>query len=186
MEVLRKYGEAATIVFPLVDRGTLDFESTPVTFAAGDVKIIKNEGAAANTTNLPAHEGNGIYSLALTATEMQAARIAITLIDTATKTWEDQAIILSTYGNASGQHEFDLDAAALTASDILTTQMTEAYAADGVAPTLAQALFMIQQFQQEKSVASTTLTVKKLDGSTSAMTFTLDDATDPTSITRAS
>lgn len=111
MEVLRKYGAATTILFPLIDAGTNDFESTPVTFAAGDTKIIKDEGAAANTTNNPAHEGNGVYSLALTATEMQAARIVITIIDSATKTWEDQAIIISTYGNASGQHAFDLDTA---------------------------------------------------------------------------
>jgi len=68
---------------------------------------------------------------------------------------------------------------------LLTTQMTEAYAADGTAPTVAQALFAIQQFLQERSTATTTVTVKKLDGSTSAMTFTLDDATTPTSITRA-
>lgn len=68
---------------------------------------------------------------------------------------------------------------------LLTTQMTESYAADGVAPTVAQALFAIQQFLQERDTATTTVTVKRLDGSTTAMTFTLDDATTPTSITRA-
>jgi hypothetical protein len=67
---------------------------------------------------------------------------------------------------------------------LLTTQMAEAYAADGVAPTLAQALFAIQQFLQERSTATTTVTVKRLDGSATAMTFTLDDETTPTSITR--
>jgi len=50
---------------------------------------------------------------------------------------------------------------------------------------VAQALFAIQQFLQERAVSGTTVTVKKLDGSTTAMTFTLDSATDPTSITRA-
>ena len=73
----------------------------------------------------------------------------------------------------------------ITVNELLTTQMTESYAADGTAPTVAQALFAIQQFLQERSTATTTVTVKKLDGSTSAMTFTLDDATTPTSITRA-
>ena len=111
MEVLRKYGAATTINFPLIDAGANDFESTPVTFAAGDTKIKKDEGASANTTNNPAHEGEGIYSLALTATEMQAARIVITIIDSATKAWEDQAVLISTYGNASAQHAFDLDTA---------------------------------------------------------------------------
>lgn len=76
-------------------------------------------------------------------------------------------------------------AAVPTVAEILTTAMTEAYAADGVAPTVSQALFAIQQFLQERSTATTTVTVKKLDGSATAMTFTLDDATTPTSITRA-
>ncbi len=67
---------------------------------------------------------------------------------------------------------------------LLTTQMTESYAADGVAPTLAQALMLIQQSLHEFAIASTTRTVKKLDGSATAATFTLDDATNPTSTTR--
>jgi len=71
------------------------------------------------------------------------------------------------------------------ADAVLTKQMTESYAADGTAPTLAQSQFAIQQFLQETNVTGTTLTVKKLDGSTTAMTFTLDDATSPTSLTRA-
>ena len=69
--------------------------------------------------------------------------------------------------------------------DILTTQMTEAYAADGVAPTLAQAIFAILQQAGEFAISGTTITVKKLDGSTTAMTFTVNDSTNPTSRTRA-
>lgn len=73
----------------------------------------------------------------------------------------------------------------ISVSDVLTTQMTEAYAADGVAPTLAQALFLIQQSIGDFSISGTTLTVKEIDGSTTAATYTLDDASDPTSRTRA-
>ena len=73
----------------------------------------------------------------------------------------------------------------LTAAAILTTQMTEAYAADGVAPTLAQSLFLIQQALTEVAIVSTTETIKKLDGSTAAATLTLDSASAPTSKTRA-
>jgi hypothetical protein len=112
MELLRKYGVATTVYFPLVDFGATDFESTPVTFASGDTQISKDGGAFANTGSNPAHEGNGIYSLALTATEMQAGVVAVTVIDqTATKLWEDQAIVVATYGNASAEHAFDLDTA---------------------------------------------------------------------------
>jgi hypothetical protein len=73
----------------------------------------------------------------------------------------------------------------ISVADVLTTQMTEAYAADGTAPTIAQALMMIQQLLGEFSISGTTLTMKKLDGSSTAATFTLDDGTNPTSLTRA-
>ena len=72
-----------------------------------------------------------------------------------------------------------------TVANILTTALTEAYAADGAAATLSQLLYMIWSMQAEKAVSGTTLTAKKLDGSTSAMTFTLNDASSPTSITRS-
>ena len=73
----------------------------------------------------------------------------------------------------------------VSVSDILTTQMTESYAADGTAPTLAQALFLIQQQLGDFEISGTTLTVRELDGSTTAATFTLDSSTSPTDITRA-
>lgn len=69
---------------------------------------------------------------------------------------------------------------------VLTTQLTEAYAAVGTAPTLAQAVFLVMQALTEFSVASTTVTSRKLDRSTTASTYTLDSSTSPTSRTRAS
>lgn len=82
-----------------------------------------------------------------------------------------------------------INAAAL-AADVIDdiwqgSALTEAYAADGAAATPAQLLYMIWAMLAERSVSSTTVTVKKLDGSTNAMTFTLNDASNPTSITRA-
>ena len=121
MSVLRKYGVATTILFPLIDAGAQDFEATPVTFVAADTQISKNEGAFANTFNAPVHEGKGFYSLTLTDPEMQAARIVITIIDSATKAWEDQAVIIDTYGNASAQHAFDLDSA-IPAANVINWQ----------------------------------------------------------------
>ncbi len=66
-----------------------------------------------------------------------------------------------------------------------TTALTEAYAADGATFTPAQAMYMIWSALSEFSISSTTITSKKLDGSTTAMTHTLDDASTPTSRTRA-
>jgi hypothetical protein len=68
---------------------------------------------------------------------------------------------------------------------LYTRALTESYSTDGAAMTVAQALFNIQQFLQEKSVSGTTMTIKKLDGSTTAYTLTLNSSSAPTSITRA-
>lgn len=69
-------------------------------------------------------------------------------------------------------------------NDVLTTALAEVYAADGVAPTVQQALMLIQQTIGDFAISGTTMTVKKLDGSTTAATYTLDDAGNPTSRTR--
>jgi hypothetical protein len=68
--------------------------------------------------------------------------------------------------------------------DALDEILPDSVPADGTRPTVRQSLYMIVQFLMEKSVSGTTVTTKKVDGSTSLMTHTLDSATDPTSITR--
>jgi hypothetical protein len=82
-----------------------------------------------------------------------------------------------------------LSTTAPTAAEIFTavstTAVTEAYAADGAAPTFTQSLLLIQQILTEMVISSTTATIKKLDGTTTAATLTLNDASNPTSITRA-
>jgi hypothetical protein len=70
------------------------------------------------------------------------------------------------------------------ADGVLTRQMTEAYRAAGVAPTLAQVAFELMAHMGDSAISGTTKTLKKLDGTT-AKTFTLDSATTPTSITEA-
>lgn len=64
-------------------------------------------------------------------------------------------------------------------------QLTEGYAADGVAPTLEQAVFMIMQGVLEFGIVGVTKTTRKMDKSTTAYTHTLNDATSPTNVTRA-
>ena len=71
-------------------------------------------------------------------------------------------------------------------TDITQRQIPDSIPSDGTRPTIEQSLYMIIQFLTERAVSGTTVTVKKVDGSTSLLTLTLDDGTDPTSITRAS
>ena len=97
----------------------------------------------------------------------------------------------TTVVDLSGTNIKDIDATGLAN---IKTQMTNALTsdviadsvpADGSRPTIAQALYMLSQFMTERSVSGLTMTVKKVDGTTSLMTFTLNDASNPTSITRA-
>lgn len=118
MEFLRKYNAATHVYIPIVKRGVVDLAvSADWTPAAGDVKISKDGGAAANVTNLPAAitMGNAAYwDFSLTSTEMQAAKVVVTVADSATKAVEDQCFLVVTYGNASAEYPPDFsDATAL-------------------------------------------------------------------------
>jgi hypothetical protein len=70
-------------------------------------------------------------------------------------------------------------------ADALEATIADSIPADGTRPSVKQALYLLTQFMLERSVSGTTLTVRKADGSTSLFTLTLNDATSPTSITRA-
>jgi hypothetical protein len=126
---LSKYGEARHIYIPIVKRAVVDFAvGADWTPAAGDVKISKDGGAAANVTNLPTAitMGNGaMWDFSLTATEMQAAQVKVTVVDAATKAVEDQMFVIETYGNASAQHAFDLDTASTPATVVEGTADTQ-------------------------------------------------------------
>ncbi len=105
MVKLRKYGVATTVTFTLKEVDNVNFRVDAV-HASGDSALMKDEGAEGNTTNAFVDEGNG-YSIVLTATEMEAARLVLYLVDqSGTKVWLDKAIIIETYGHASAQHPY--------------------------------------------------------------------------------
>lgn len=66
-----------------------------------------------------------------------------------------------------------------------TVAMTESYSTIHAAPTPAQILFEMRGILAENNVTATTVTTKKIDGTTTAETFTINSATAPTTITRA-
>lgn len=77
-------------------------------------------------------------------------------------------------------------AAAAVAAAVLSVALTESYAAANAAPTLAQLMLLVGQMLSNMTISGTTMTVYKLDGATPAATFSLNSATAPTSIVRAS
>lgn len=99
------YGVAKTFDFCLFVKddtvGAVKIENA--VHASGDTYIMKDQGNEANTTNAFVDEGS-CYSIALTATEMQAAQITLNIEDQSTKTWADKCVTITTYGNASAFH----------------------------------------------------------------------------------
>lgn len=100
MEFQRQYNVTTTLVFPVVKAGSQDLAVTgDWTPATGDTKISKDGGSVANTSNNPAAiggTGSVLWSLVLTATEMQAEEITIQIVDSATKAVEDQVLTCTT------------------------------------------------------------------------------------------
>jgi hypothetical protein len=104
MKFLRKYGEATTITFGLRDTDGVLLKSDAV-YAAGDVKISKDEGADTNITAGFVDEGLG-YSMVISSTEMEAARIQGYIEDQGTPVWLGREFTIETYGHANAQYPY--------------------------------------------------------------------------------
>ena len=160
---------------------------------ASDVTIASVTGAVGSVTgsvggNVTGSVGSittgGIAAASFAAGAINAAAIADGAIDAGaiasaaiTAAKFDTDAITSTVLAASATSEI--------ATAVLTTQMTESYAANGVAPTMAQAQFAIHQMLMSFAISGTTYTVRQLNGSTTAFLVTLNSATAPTSAARS-
>lgn len=111
MVFYRKYNTGTHIYVPIPKRGVADFAvGADWTPAAGDVKVSKDGGAAANIGTLPTAITMGntaVWDFTIAAGEVQGAKIIITISDSATKAVEDQCLIIETYGNASAELKMD-------------------------------------------------------------------------------
>jgi hypothetical protein len=68
----------------------------------------------------------------------------------------------------------------------LTATIADSVPADGTRPSISAGIYMLTQFMTDRAVSGTTATIRKPDGSTALFTLTLNDATTPTAVTRAS
>lgn len=165
---------------------------------AGGDPVARNSAVA---ITYPANAG-GHYSVPLSATDTNTLgilRVHITESGIHLGVWQDYMVMnANAYDSLFGTDKLQVDVAEMAANvvtasalaadavtEIWTTTLTEAYAADGAAATPAQLLYMLLSALAEFSIAGTTITCKKIDGSTTSMTYTINDATNPTSRTRA-
>ena len=112
MFFLAKYGVQTSFRFAVIKSSSSDLAATgDWTPATGDTKISKDGGNVANTSNNPfavGGTGSVLWSITLTAAELQAAEVVIQIVDSATKAIEDQTLVIYTYGHASAKIQADL------------------------------------------------------------------------------
>jgi hypothetical protein len=134
MFLLAKYGVQTSFRFAVIKSASPDLAASgDWTPATGDTKISKDGGNVANTSNNPSAvggTGSVLWSITLTAAELQAAEIVIQIVDSATKAIEDQTLVIYTYGNASAKILPDIGSSVLNANvvQILGTTVTETVA----------------------------------------------------------
>ena len=159
----------------------------------GVITAAKFASDAITAAKVAADVGTEIASAVRTNLTTELGRIDATVTSRASQTSVDtlagyvdtEVAAIKAKTDALPSDPADQSAVEAAITGLLTTQMTESYNADGIAPTVAQALFAIMQRLTEFSISGTTITVKKLDGSTTAFALELDSATAPTSSTRS-
>jgi hypothetical protein len=160
-----EYGVARTIYTPIIKRASVDFAvSADWTPAAGDVRISKDGGASANVTNLPTSitmNNTAIWAFALTATEMEAAQVSVTVADSATKAVEDDAFVIETWRDGASS-QMDLRK---IADAFLKRDMSAVSGASSRSPLNA-----LRVLRNRVNVAAGTMTVYLEDDTTSAWT----------------
>jgi hypothetical protein len=133
----------------------------------------------------------GTFGLYLDAAVSGVSTGGVSVGDIADAVWDEARaghVTAGTFGagvkteSLNTQAKADVNAEVVDAINV--DVLADSVPTDGTRPTLAQAAYVIHQFLTEASVSGTTLTVRKVDGSTALMTFTLNSSSAPTSITR--
>ena len=184
---------------PFVDDTDGKTAETGLTIEDSHVRVSKNGGNfidKAETSN-SAHDEAGFYVVVFNTTdtntvgELQIAchiSGALPVFKTFYVVEEavyDALFAASATGAFTGVSVNALTSAAIT--DVWSEDgLVEAYASDGAIAKPAELLYMIWSAIHEFGISSTTITSKKLDHSTTAMTWTIDDSASPTSRERTS
>ena len=147
---------------------TISSRMASYTQPAGFLAATFPTGTVANTTNITA----GTITTATNLTNLPAIP----------DNWLTAAGIAA---DAITAAKLAADASTEIAAAVNTVALVESYRANGAQGTLTQLLYEILAHLTEASIAGTTKTIKKIDHTTVAATATLDNATAPTSITRA-
>ncbi len=170
---------AAAIADAAIDAATFaaDVDAEILSYLVDDATRIDASALnTANVTSIPA-------ILEDTGTTLPASLVAIEADtqDLQVQIGTDGAGLTAIPWNAAWDAEVNAEVV-----DVLRTDtLPDDYAAHEAQPTMAEAILAIHQFLFEREVSGTSVTVQKPDGATTAMTLTLNDGTNPTSVHRS-
>lgn len=164
-----------------IDWANIDAPTTSQSLSGTTVATVTTTTTATNLTNAPTAGDFTATMKTSIGTAVAASAVASVTGAVGSVTGSVGSVSGNVGGNVTGS--VGSVTAAVTVDG--TSPMTEAYAAQGAALTLSKALYGLTQLMSQQSVAGTTLTTKKRDGSTTAKTYTLNDATTPTAISEA-
>lgn len=150
---------------------------------------IANGAIDAATFAAGAIDAAAIAADAIGSSELAAS--AVTEIQTGLALAVDLATVASYIDTEIGAIKAKTDnlpASPAAVSDIaaaLTATIADSIPADGTRPSIAQGIYMINQYLLERGVSGSTMTVYKADGTTPLFTISLNNPTTPTLISRA-
>lgn len=105
MSEFRKYATAAELSTILIATGTRNAQVNP-TLATGDVQVSLDDAAFTNIATLPSvlPAGGVKVKITLSIAELTCKRLMIRFVDVAGAEWEEQTILVETFGHASAMH----------------------------------------------------------------------------------
>lgn len=175
-----------------VDWANVGTPGSTVSLSATTVATVTTTTTATNVTTVNGLGAGVITAASIAADAITDAKVAadVTIASVTgavgSVTGNVGGNVTGSVGSVVGLTASNLDATVSSRSTFAPTDaLTESYAADGAAFTMAQALYQIWSMLAEANASGTTITCKKLDGSTTSMTFTIDNGATPTTITRA-
>jgi hypothetical protein len=162
------------------DNAEAFFDGTGYAGTNNVIPLVTTTTTATNLTNAPT---NGDLTAAMKTSVTTAATAATPTA--AAVIGAVGSVTGNVDGNVTGTVAGVTPSTAAQVAAVLTTAITESYRANGTAPTLAQFMSEVLSHLGEAAISGTTKTINKLDHVTAAATFTLDSATDPATVTRA-
>ena len=150
-----------------------DTEVTSLTIANTDIKLFKHGASSQANKNSggATHDANGMYVATLDATD--------------TNTLGNLEVNVHVAGALAVKREFVVLPAAIYDCFIGDIVIPDSTPAVGTRPKVLEALLIPTRTLGTRDASGTTLTVRKEDNTTAAMTFTTNHPTAPTSIVRA-